>query len=143
MKGTSTESESSLRRFGLTVGFGLGVVAAISRYRGHAAAPLVLAGLAAVLLLLAVIMPRSLEGVKKAWLGLGSVLGWVNTRIILTCLYVLVVSPVGLMMRIFRDPLKRHNGEAQPTYWIMKANGPAKPQIPTPGPYPKEYERQF
>ncbi len=143
MKGTSTDSTSALRRFGLTVGLGLATVAAISRYRGHELVPLAIASLAGVLLLLALVQPRLLAGVKKAWIGLGAVLGWINTRIILTCLYVLVVSPVGLIMRMFRDPLSRNKEEKQLSYWRTKADAPNMPQIPAPGSYARKYERQF
>ncbi len=143
MKGTSTDSTSALRRFGLTVGLGLAAVAAISRYRGHELVPLAIASFAAVLLLLALVQPRLLAGVKKAWIGLGAVLGWINTRIILTCLYVLVVSPLGLIVRMFRDPLSRKKEEKQVSYWLTKPPGPAVPETPAPGSYIRKYERQF
>jgi len=145
MKGTATDSESSLRRFGLIVGLGLGTVAAVSRYRGHELVPLALASFAALLLLLALVRPRLLAGIKKAWMGLGAVLGWINTRIILTCLYVVVVSPTGLLMRIFRDPLSRHtNGkQSESSYWLPKSHGSVVREIPAAGSYPRKYERQF
>ncbi len=143
MKATSTDSKSALRRFGLTVGLGLAAVAAISRYRGHQLVPLAIASFAAVLLLLALVQPRLLAGVKKAWMGFGAVLGWINTRIILTCLYVLVVSPLGLIVRVFRDPLSRKKEEKQPSYWQMKADGPNMLQTPAPESYARKYERQF
>ena len=38
-------------------------------------------------------------------MGLAFCLGWVNTRIILTLVYYLVVTPIGLMMRLLRKDL--------------------------------------
>ena len=143
MKSTVPDTESSLRRFGLTVGLGFIIVGAISRYRGHEWAPLALACLAAPLLGLAILQPRLLGGVKKVWMGLGNVLGWINTRIILTCLFVVVVSPVSLLMRIFRDPLNRHREDEKPSYWLPKTDAAPKTQTPAQGACLPRYERQF
>ena len=36
------------------------------------------------------------------WIRFGDLLGWVNTRILLTLIFYLVVTPIGLVMRLFR-----------------------------------------
>ncbi len=63
------------------------------------------------------------------------VLGHVNTRIILTLLYYLVMTPVGLVMRLFRDPLNRSLDDQ-----TAERLGPARARSPVD---PKRYERQF
>ncbi len=55
-----------------------------------------------ILLLLAAVAPSLLHPVYRGWMRVGEVLGWINTRIILTLVFFLVVTPIGLLMRLFR-----------------------------------------
>ncbi|MFB3903574.1 MAG: SxtJ family membrane protein [Acidobacteriota bacterium] len=128
------KSNKPLRQFGLVVGLGLGLVASLSWYRGHIWPPLVLGSAAAVLMLLGLAYPRALGPVEKAWMKLGITLAWVNTRVILTLLFTLVVTPIGAIARLFRDPLGPRFREDKPTYWLARESVPARPEI---------YERQF
>lgn len=124
---------SRLRKFSLIVGGGLTLVALVSWYRGHDTVPLVMWSAAGALILMGLVYPRSLRPVEKGWLAFGHALGWVNTRVILTLVFVLVVVPVGLVMRLFRDPLDRKMKDGRSSYWIVRD------QVPTP----ESYERQF
>ncbi len=128
------KTDKELRRFGLVVALGLAVVASISWYRGHTSVPLVLWSAAAVLLLLGLVYPPALGPVERVWMKFGNALGWVNTRIILTLLFALVVTPIGAVARLFRDPLDRRFDEDRTTYWLPKKAAPARPEV---------YERQF
>ena len=75
-------------------------------------------GVAALLLLsLAWRAPRLLTPPARAWLWLGHLLGYVNTRVILALVYFLVITPVALLFRLLgRDALrlKRVKGTS---YW--------------------------
>jgi O-antigen ligase len=134
MKATSTNPSSRLRRFGLVVGTGLTLVGLVSWYRGHESVPAVLWTVAAGLVLVGLLYPRALAPVERGWLAFGMALGWVNTRIILTLLFALVVTPVGAVMRLFRDPLDRRIREDKPSYWLIREPSTFDP---------KKYERQF
>ena len=64
-------------------------------------------------LILAIIKPSLLFYPYKAWMALGLILGWINSRIILGLVFILVLQPISLIMRIFGyDPLrqKKSNG---------------------------------
>jgi hypothetical protein len=113
-----------LRRFGLTVAAGLTVVGAVSFWRDHTIAPRVLWTLAALIGAPALLVPAALGPVEKAWHTFGNGLAWVNTRIILTVLFYLVVTPVGVFMRFFRDPLDRQLSETRTSYWLRRSTGP-------------------
>ena len=127
------QDASRLRRFSWVVGGGLTLVALISWYRGHDTVPFVMWSVAGALLLMGLVYPRALGPVEKGWLAFGHALGWVNTRVILTLLFALVVVPVGLVMRLFRDPLDRKMKDGRSSYWVVRD------QVPTP----ESYERQF
>lgn len=53
----------------------------------------------------------------RYWMKFAHVLGWVNGRIILTALYVVVIGPYALLLRVGRLFSRR---PAVGTYWIEK-----------------------
>jgi len=65
-------------------------------------------GLAVLIISIAVVRPLLFEPIFRIWMKIGGVLGFVNTRIILTLGFLAIFTPIGLVMRIFgRDPLAR------------------------------------
>ena len=96
--------------------------------------PEVLWTIATILLLLGLILPKLLLPIHTFWMGLAMALAWINTRIILTCLFYAVFTPIGMIMRLFRDPLDRQLCDGRVSYWIRKEPKPFDP---------KTYENQF
>jgi hypothetical membrane protein len=87
-------------------------------YRGkfHSVAQVTLP-IAAILLLLGTIFPRALVYPNKAWMALAEVLSFISTRIILAVVYFLVMTPIGVVKRLFGwDPLNRRAGGRE-SYW--------------------------
>lgn len=98
----------SHRSFGLTVGGVLAAIAAFSLWRGHLMRAEIVAAISAVLIIAALVRPASLALIAKGWGLVGHALGWVNSRILLTLLFFVVLWPVGLVSRLFgSDPLDR------------------------------------
>jgi hypothetical protein len=127
-------STARLRRFGLAVGLGLAMVGALYWYREFPRVASVLWLIGAALVICGVTAPALLTPLERRWLQLGAVLAWVNTRVILSVLFYLVFTPLGLVMRLFRDPLDRRLHDERESYWIRR---PGKPADQT------HYERQF
>ena len=62
----------------------------------------------AILSVLAIAVPNALGPVHRIWMWVGGVLGWLNTRIVLGVVFLLVITPVALIMRVIgRDVLQR------------------------------------
>ncbi len=81
------------------------------------AAGVVLGVPGAVLLLLAAVAPALLAGPHRAWMRLARVLGAVNGFLFLSLLFFLVLTPLGVVLRLFgRDELKRR-GPAPASMW--------------------------
>ncbi len=58
-------------------------------------------------LILAITKPGLLLYPYRAWMKLGHILGWLNSKIILGLVFLIVLQPIALIMRIFgHDPLK-------------------------------------
>ena len=114
-----------LRSFGLMVG---GIFAFIGLWPKvyHGSSPRLSALiLAASLILPALMFPRSLEPVYRIWMKAGQVLGWINTRIILSLIFYLLFFPVGLVMRLLgKDPMNRQFDSDATTYRVARQPRP-------------------
>ncbi len=79
--------------------------------------------LAAALWILALAWPRGLTLVYRGWTKFGQALGWVNTRVILTALYAIVIVPLGVAMRLLgRDRMARRFDPARESYRVASRN---------------------
>ena len=91
------------RKFGLTVGIAFLVLAALLyfwRHRETAAA--VLGAIGALLVLAALVMPTRLGPLERAWMGLAKAISKVTTPVFMGVVFFVVVTPIGLVMRLFR-----------------------------------------
>jgi hypothetical protein len=127
-------SKAELRKFGLTVGGAFLVLGSISWWRGHEIPPRVLWTLGTLLIVPGALFPGVLGPVQRAWMKFALALGHFNTRIILTVLYYLVMTPVGFILRLFRDPLDRSLKDRSSSQWIKRESRPVEIG---------RYERQF
>ena len=60
-----------------------------------------------VLLLLALFKPNQLKWPYKVWMQFGYILGWFNSKIILGFVFLFVLQPIALIMKVFGyDPLR-------------------------------------
>ena len=59
-----------------------------------------------------IIRPDYLFYPYKIWMKIGHILGWINSRIILGMVFILVLQPIALIMKFFGyDPLRRKKKE--------------------------------
>jgi len=66
-------------------------------------------------------VPFILRPIYVGWMKFAFVLGWINTRLILGIFFYLILTPVGLIMRLFgRDPLHRKFDRDATTYWAKR-----------------------
>ena len=115
MKKRSLRAE---REFGLIVGGVLLLLSLWWVYRGKfpVVSPITLP-VGAALVLLGLVFPKALVWPSRAWLALAEVLSFVMTRIILAFVFFVIVTPIGVVKRLFGwDPLHRRAG-ASDSYW--------------------------
>ncbi|WP_291332203.1 SxtJ family membrane protein [Desulfovibrio sp.] len=69
---------------------------------------LALLPLAIVLLLLGMVWPRAYKPLAMLWLGISLLLGSVMSRVVLSIIFAVIVTPIALVMRLFgHDPMRR------------------------------------
>jgi hypothetical protein len=74
------------------------------------------------LLIIGLFVPVAAKGFHRLWMGIAGVLGYINSRILLTILYYLLFTPYGLVSRLVgRDPLDRRSPPKE-SYWIKREN---------------------
>src|SRR6266404_1098545 len=108
-----------LRKFGLTVG-GVFVLLGVLLLLRHRSTYPFLLGAGAVLTAFGIIWPGALKYVYIAWMALAFTLGFVMSNVILTLFFFLVVTPIGLLARLFqKDFLAREWDKKAASYWIQ------------------------
>lgn len=120
------KSLRELRRFGFAFGTAMTILGSLLLWRGRAAAPWVL-GLAATALIAAALAPRLLRPLEKALAALLMAVMTVVTYVVLTLSFFLVISPMGILMRLLgKDLLAKRFPSEETTYWVeVEADGPA------------------
>jgi hypothetical protein len=106
------DDKKELRKFGLTMGaviaplFGL-----FFPWILHRPFPLWPWIVSAIFLLLGGLFPAALKYPHWAWMKLAHVLGWINTRILLTVFFYLFVTPIALIRRLLGKSASFHHLE--------------------------------
>lgn len=117
---------ASPRRFAFQVGPVLALLGAASVWRGHDAGAW-LAAFGVLVVVSGVAAPGLLTPLQRGWMALGTVLHRVVSPVVVAILYLVVVTPVGLLRRTFgRSPLARSNAAA--SFWLPRRdNGTDSP----------------
>jgi len=106
-----------LRSFGLLVGGVFALLGIFLTWRGRECCWLfIAAGLP--LLALGALKPSLLKPLQKAWMTLALAMGWVMTRVILSVVFYLVLTPIGLLVKLSgRDLLNLKVEPSSSSYW--------------------------
>ena len=126
--------DRDLRKFGLMVGGVLIVIGLLFLFRHKTRTPyFVWPG--AALVVFGAILPRTLKWIYIAWMSVAFVLGFVMAHVILTLLFLLVITPIGLVARLVgKDFLSLKLDRAAKSYWIPRESKTKSAA---------DYERQF
>jgi hypothetical protein len=133
-KQTKSEAREA-RRFALILAGILVVLALLAWWKGHDRRALACGAGALLAPLLAYLAFPLWIRFFRVWMKFAEALGWVMTRVILTVFFYLLLTPYGLVSRLFReDPLDLSWKRRKPSYWIDK---------PASASGPERYERQY
>ena len=105
-----------IRGFGITIGIILLVVASLLFYYDKASYQTV-AIIAGTFIILGITIPILLKPAYIVWMTFAVILGWIMTRVILSIVFYLIVTPIGLITRLLGEDflaLKRLNSDS---YW--------------------------
>ena len=106
---TTSISKKQLRQFGFLLGFGFPIIVGwlIPAITGHVFRSWSL-WVGCPALILGILKPNLLSYPYKGWMALGLALGWINSKLILGLVYLIILLPIAIFMRIFGyDPLRK------------------------------------
>jgi len=126
--------KSDLRKFGITIGTVFLIIGGFLFWKEKELFKLFLT-IGIVLFATGIVIPAFLTPAYWAWMVFATLLGWVMTRVILTLLFYVIFTPIGLIGRSFgKQFLDLKLDSSKLSYWYMRtvntSNG-------------KNYEKQF
>ncbi len=112
-------TKKDLRNLGLVFLAAFGTAGLYFLMRGRPAWPYFI-GLAILFGAWGLTWPAGLKPIYKFWMGLAAVLGWFVSRLLLSLVFYLVVTPMGLVIRLFGKDLLDKKMDHRSSYWHLR-----------------------
>jgi hypothetical protein len=123
-----------LRNFGITIGIALGVLAGLLWWKEKDTYTIFII-LSLAFVFFGLLLPALLKPLQKAWMTLAVIMGWFMTRVILSILFYLVFTGIGVGSRLFgKQFLDLKTDNSRKSYWKYRQSEPFNKN---------KYERQF
>jgi len=127
-------SKIEQKKFGITIGIILFIIGIILFYKENSLYQN-FAISATIFILSGFIIPVLLKPIYLVWMTFAVILGWFMTRLILSVLFFFIMTPIGLIARIFgKDFLNIRNKNSVSSYWNLRDSNVERNQ---------DYEKQF
>ena len=125
---------SDLRNFGFIIGIILLIISGFFFWKEKESFQIFLA-IGIFLFLIAIFIPRVLKPFFWIWMIFAIILGWFMTRLILSLLFYVVFTSIGLTLRLFgKQFLELRWDKSKESYWNFRTNEHLKKE---------NYEKQF
>jgi len=122
------EQVSDYRSFGLWVGGAFCALSGLFYWWGFPTGFKVPATIGGLLLITGLLWPISLKYVYRGWMKFAFAAAWFNTRLILSLMFYLVMTPVAALLKLFgKKPLAIGWDKQASSYWIRREKVPFDP----------------
>lgn len=126
--------KSDLRKFGITIGVILLVIAGFLFWKEKESFQIFLT-VGAIFFALALAKPVVLKPIYLIWMIFANILGWIMTRVILSLLFYVVFTSIGLIPRLFgKQFIELKWNKMESTYWNYRSGSVFEKE---------RYEKQF
>tara|TARA_B100000519_G_C14229980_1_gene431911 strand:- start:888 stop:1301 length:414 start_codon:yes stop_codon:yes gene_type:complete len=128
------KSNSDIRSFGITIGIILIIISAFLFYYEKSSYQIFFS-VAFGFIGLGIILPISLKPIYIVWMTFAVILGWIMTRVILSLLFFLIMTPTGFIARLFgKQFLELEWDDSKNSYWNYRSKTDTLKE---------DYEKQF
>ena len=126
-------SNKDIRSFGITIGIILFIISAILFYYDKSSYE-VIAYIGGGFISLGIIAPIILKPIYILWMTFAVILGWVMTRVILSLVFYLIITPISLITRLLGEDFLKLKKIDSKSYWNPRDSNYENNQ---------DYEKQF
>ena len=126
-------SNKDIRSFGITIGIILFIISGFLMYYNKEAYQLI-AIIASTFIGLGFILPVLLKPIYFVWMTFAAILGWVMTRVIVSIVFYLIITPIGLLTRLLGEDFLALKKTESDSYWNYRDSAEELNQ---------DYEKQF
>ena len=126
-------SKREVKNFGLTIGLILLLIAGFLFYKENALYLMVLY-ISAFFIGLGITLPKLLKPFYLIWMTFALALGWIMTRLILSLVFYLIITPIGLLTRLIGEDFLALKRKKLDSYWNHRNSSIELNQ---------DYEKQF
>ena len=114
--------KSDLRKFGITIGVILLIIAGFLFWKEKESSQILLT-FGVTLCILGIVIPFILKPIYWVWMIFATILGWIMTRVILSLLFYIIFTPIGLIPRFFgKQFLELQWDKSKVSYWNRRTN---------------------
>ena len=126
--------KSDMRKFGIAIGVILLVIAGFLFWKEKESFQIILT-VGTILFVLGILVPAILKPIYWIWMIFATILGWIMTRVILSLLFYIIITPIGLIPRFFgKQFLELKWDKSKESYWNYRTIKHLKME---------DYEKQF
>ena len=126
--------KKDLRSFGVMIGIIFLLIAGFLIYKDKESFQMLLY-IAGSFIGLGLLIPILLKPIYILWMAFAIILGWIMTRLILSLLFYVIITPIGVILKIIgKDSLELKKQAVKESYWNQRDKNLEKNQ---------NYEKQF
>ena len=127
-------NKGDLRKFSILIGFIFFIIGCFLFFKEQASFKFFFT-IGITLFFTGITIPVVLKPIYWMWMVFATILGWFMTRLILSILYYIVITPIGLILKLFgKEILDLKISNHETSYWNLRDSSKEKIQ---------DYEKQF
>ena len=112
-------SRKDLKNFGVTIGFIL-LIIGVFLFVGEKDSFIYFFSIGLIFIGLGLINPVVLKTLYKIWMTFAIIIGWVMTRVILSVLFYLIISTIGIFARLVGKDFLNLKSKNNESYWNIR-----------------------
>ena len=112
-------SRKDLKNFAFIIGFILIVIGVFLFFREKDLF-IYFSSIGLIFIGLGIITPAALKPIYKIWMTFAIIIGWVMTRVILSVLFYLIISTIGIFARLFGKDFLNLKSKNNESYWNIR-----------------------
>ena len=112
-------NQKDIKSFGITIGIILFIISGLLMYYGKEFYQLI-AIIASTIMVLGFIFPTLIKPIYFIWMTFAAILGWIMTRVILSLVFYLIITPIGLITRMLGEDFLALKKLQSNSYWNQR-----------------------